>query len=61
MNTWDISTKTVLYINTGDISSNTNTWPISDTARNVPNMQSYLLRKYISLIPRRVEQIYTIY
>ena len=51
--------RVILLINipltkTGEISSKTNTWPISNTV--IFFKQSYLFQAYISLNPRRVEQ-----
>ena len=52
----------LLLYNTGEISSKTNIWPISNThVRNWPNLQSYLFQEYISLNPSRVKQNYTIH
>ena len=53
--------KSRTVVNAGDISSKTNTWPISNSVRNGPNLQSYLFQEYTSLNPSRVEQNYTIY
>ena len=53
--------KSRTLVNAGDISSKTNTWPISNNVRNGPNLQSYLFQEYTSLNPSRVEQNYGIY
>ena len=52
-----------IILNTGETSSKTNTWPISDTecSKFGPNLQSYLFQAYIFLKPSRVEKNNTIH